>query len=212
MIKKHNFRPEKKEEIKKIDEVVSTWKPSLQNTYNKGFFTISVYHCFDKKDLLKTRGYAFNKKNNAWQIDVNCDKRIIEQNFLSSNGFNKYFINNVLNLNKYYNYLIKATGNTYKEKTNLKNDGFKWLEINKGHCSWVIKMNNENQLKFFQQKYPTLNFSIYAEKKEISKTKKPFVFDQTNNKSSSNVSTKTLPHDSIKHFKQMNTNYKKEGD
>lgn len=133
-----------------IDEYVPN--PVEYKTETK---VISCINCFNKKDLLKKRGYRYNNFNKTWDIDTTDPDQ--EVSFLEENQI-EYEINGYGQIRFMKKRLIIAAEGSYEAKEGLKKEGFRY-NSKKRWWEFEIDENDISEKYYeFMNKYPNVNF------------------------------------------------------
>ena len=102
-----------------------TIKPDPDKKYKKGKLLVSVYNCYDIREILKNRGYYYNMKAKSWEKEIRDSEKQAEQAFLDN-----FPDATVVITDDFMTIIVMATitvtGNTYPCKDVLKSLNFKY--------------------------------------------------------------------------------------
>lgn len=135
----------------KIAKIIKDYQP-VDVGYKSNRKTIEVFNCYEQREILKEKGYGWNKINKAWEKEV-CETDTAEETaFLEELGV-KWNIRNTAAISFKRKNLILAGKGSYDIRDELKSDGFRFSENKK----WE-KEGTEEELMVYRKKYPDVEF------------------------------------------------------
>ena len=136
----------------KIAKMLKDYEPE-DTGYKKDLRNIEVRNGYDKKTLLKERGYHWNGINKVWEKEVALNELESETTFLQSESL-EYSVNEATNLSfRKKSYIVAGKG-SYEVRDELKADGFRY---DKNTKSWK-KEGTQDEIPLYVKKYPEVVF------------------------------------------------------
>lgn len=136
----------------KIAKMITDYVPKDAD-YKKDVKRIEVRNCFDKKDLLKQRGYKWNGINKVWEKEFSETQTEIV--FLEAEALD-YAIYEATDIAFRKQSCIIAKKGSYDYRYNLQADGFTFDAKKR---AWK-KEGDRDDLYAFQRKYPYVEFGL----------------------------------------------------
>lgn len=144
---KENFLDSSSRDRNKVEKILLAYRKKEVNYQKPILYLVQVWNSYSIKDGLKNQGYSFNKISQAWEREVDDNDLPLEESALQAIGAKKK-TDNPDDKKPYYTvcdsalltntvYYLKATGDTYVHKEELKDHGF---YFNKDHKLWVKKL------------------------------------------------------------------------
>lgn len=122
----------------KVFAMLDGWEPDFID-YNTDSITISVTNGYEKRAMLKGRGYGWDSIQQVWSKEISVEEQADEEIFLEAEGL-EFRTTDGCELNINAIGYITADGNTYEAKDILKKEGF-FFSKNGKKAVWKKKIN-----------------------------------------------------------------------
>jgi len=106
----------------KVMKMLDEWIPEYVE-YKEGEKIISVKNCYERKDVLKARGYKWNGVNSTWEKEFNNEDLYYEIDYLTNDSF-IFHVTDAAQVSIEASGYIVVTGNSFPCKDILKENGF----------------------------------------------------------------------------------------
>ncbi len=157
----------------KVVKIIDEYRPHPVKYTPDNAQTIRVYKAYDIKEQLKASGYYWNKLEQVWEKesdDIEADVKELEQIGVTKEGEGPIYYK-IQKSTMYVEAVIylEAAGETYKNKENLKANGFYYSQKSK---KWLKKINvtDQDNIRLHMHKYigehscPGVTYQIVSRK------------------------------------------------